>query len=113
MLWQLRAAECPRQAEEDLRSYILSNLPEVEQHLNFGGRQWKVIERMEVELRRPLQGKALKLQEELQGKGGKMQADLPWQSALTQESGEEELQMSDVLADRIPTWGNCGEDSDR
>ena len=68
---------------------------------------------MEVELWKPMQGKSLKLQVELQGKGGKVQADLPWQSSLTQESGEEELQMSDVLADRIPSWGNCGEDSDR
>ena len=72
-----------------------------------------MIERMEVELWKPMQGESLKLQEELQGKGGKVQVDLPWQSALTQESGEEELQMSDVLADRIPSWGNCGEYSDR
>ena len=69
---------------------------------------------MEVELWRLLQGKSLKLQEELQGKGGnvqvelqgkggKVQVDLPWQSALTQDRGEEELHMSDVLAERIPT----------
>ena len=66
-----------------------------------------------LKLQEELQGESLKLQVELQGKGGKVQVDLPWQSALTQESGEEELQMSDVLADRIPTWGNCDEYSDR
>ena len=44
------------------------------------------------------------LQEELQGNGGKVQVDLPWHLALTQESGEEEVQISEVLADRIPIW---------
>ena len=44
------------------------------------------------------------LQEELQGNGGKVQVDLPWHLALTQESGEEEMQISEVLADRIPIW---------
>ena len=82
-----------------------SKLHKVEQHLKVGGRQWKVMERMEVELWRPpeLQGILAELQEELQGKGGKVQVDLPWHRALTQEIGEEEMQISEVLADRTPT----------
>ena len=65
-----------------------------------------MMETMEVELWRPLelQGIRGELQEELQGKGGKVQVDLPWHRDLTQESGEEEMQISEVLADRTPTW---------
>ena len=63
------------------------------------------MERMEVELWRmlELQGIMGELQEELQGKEGTVQVDLPWHRALTQESGEEETQISEVLADRTPT----------
>ena len=83
------------------------HLDEVEQHLKVGGRQWKVMERLEVLLWRPLEVQGVKgeLQEELlQGKGGKVQVDLPWHRALTQESGDEEMQTSELLADRTPTW---------
>ena len=90
-----------------------------ELYLKVGGRQWKVMERIEVWLWRMLElqeiwGELMQeglqeiivelLQEELQGNGGKVQVDLPWHLALTQESGEEEMQISEALADRIPTW---------
>ena len=99
VLRQLRDADFPGQAEEDLSFYEESHLLQAEQHLNVGGRQWKMMDRGEV----GLQGIVGEMQVELQGKGGKTQLDLPWHRALTQESGEVEMHKSDALAERTLT----------